>query len=248
MRGKSLWYPLLACTLALLASLSSLAFAEAASPTEQMQVNACRATSSLLLYRGEGQQSVHAERLNSDLAALDAALKSSPQISDAMRQSHQLLVSELRRGLTFGPNEEDMPWSYPRDLSKALRDFLMAVNPQAPGNARELIPVQVEYLTVQYLFRSYIGSFEIAKENTEQYLGQDERKLVPRIDGELSQLDDKSTPRLDKIKLRWNYLRVALSDLNSGVTNMESSSGRPFAPTQVDRHARSLSSQLMAAN
>ncbi|MBM7062504.1 hypothetical protein JQX08_17460 [Pseudomonas sp. UL073] len=245
MRNSAVLRRLCTWSLALLATLASLAMAQPASPLEQMQVYACRATSSLLLFRGEGFQSDHAERMNNDLAALDGVFKNTPQITDDMRKTHDVLVAELRRGAAFGHKEEDMPWSYPRDLSKALRDFLAAVNKQEPGNATELVPVQVEYLAVQYLFRAYIGTFEVAKEDTELYLGQDERKLVPSIDGELSQL---SVPDMEKIKTRWQYLRVALNDLNSGTTAMESISGRPFAPTMVDRHARSLTTQLMAIN
>lgn len=245
MREKSWLHPLLACCLAFLASIASQAVAETSNHTDLIQVNACRATSSLLLYRGEDFQSQYADRLETDLAALYAALQSSPQISDDIRKDYQTLVGELRRGMTFGSKEEDVPWGYPQDLSKALRNFLLAVNQQPQSSSQGQIPVQVEYLAVQYLFRSYIGSFEIAKENTEQFIGQDERDLVPSIDRQLNQLDTNNTPRLDKIKVRWNYLKVALSDLNSNTINMESISGRSFAPTMVDRHARSLSSQLM---
>ena len=245
MRTSAVLRHVLASSLALLAILASLATAAPATPYEQMQVYACRATSSLLLYRGEGFQADHAERLNNDLAALDAALKSSTQVSDEVRATHTALVAELRRGAGFGHAEEDMPWGYPRELSKALREFLTAVNKLGTATPEQMVPIQVEYLAVQYLFRSYIGTFEVAKEDTDLYLGQDERKLVPNIDGELSQL---SATEQDKVRTRWQYLRVALNDLNSGTTAMESSSGRPFAPTMVDRHARSLTTQLMTAN
>ncbi|UVE17988.1 hypothetical protein NVV93_00875 [Pseudomonas sp. LS44] len=250
MRNPAVLRHLLAWSVAFLASLSTLVLAaqQPINPIEQMQVNACRATSSLLLYRGEGYQGIHLERMNNDLATLDQSMQSATGVSDEMRATHQALVAELRRGAAFGHNDEDMAWSYPRDLSKGLRDFLLATNKQSSNSEIEQIPVQVEYLAVQYLYRSYLGSFEVAKENTDQYLGQDERKLVPVIDGELGQLQETSTPGLAKIKVRWNYLKVAFSDLNSGVTNMESISGRPFAPTMVDRHARSLSNQLMAQN
>jgi len=40
---------------------------------------------------------------------------------------------------------------------------------------------------------------------------------------------------------------VALEDMNSASNNFSTASGRPFAPITVDRHARSLSDQWMAA-
>ncbi|MCY1278565.1 hypothetical protein D9M68_313750 [compost metagenome] len=242
MRNAAVLRPLLAWSLALLASFSALAASQPAGPFEQMQVYASRATSSLLLYRGEGFQNDHLERMNSDLAALATTLRGTAEASDEVRQKHEVLVTELRRGAGFGHNEEDVPWGYTGELSKSLRDFLTAASKQGSSDPEQLVPVQVEYLAVQYLFRAYIGAFEVAKEDTEHYLGQDERKLVPVIDGELGQLD---AANMAKINTRWQYLKVALSDLNSGTTAMVSSSGRPFAPTMVDRHARALTSQLM---
>ena len=48
--------------------------AEPTTPLQNMQIHAIRATSSLLLYRGEGFQKAHLLRLEDDLRALNAAL------------------------------------------------------------------------------------------------------------------------------------------------------------------------------
>lgn len=239
MRKTAVLRQLLLWSLALSGLLAAQAMAQAPSAQEQLQVYACRATSSLLLYRGEGFQAAHRERLDNDLAALAGALQSLPQPSDELRREHQALVDELRQGVTFGPSEEDLPWSYPRDLAKALREFLASAG--ASGDAPPSVPVQVEYLAVQYLFRAYLGSFETAKEDSGHYLGQDERALVPTIDAELT----GNPARYGKVKVRWDYLKVALSDMNSGISALQSKSGRPFAPTMVDRHSRALTRQLM---
>jgi hypothetical protein len=249
MHNTAVRHPLLAWGLALLVGLFALtAAARPANPYELLQVHACRATSSLLLYRGEGFQSQHLERLHQDLAALATTLQGVSGASPELRQAHQELTDELRRGLSFGYNEEDVPWDYTQRLSKALRDFLTQASSQADSGPLELIPVQVEYLAVQYLFRSYIGTFEIAREAGDHYLGQDERKLVPILDAEFAQLEASQPQAMAKLRPRWQYLRVALSDLNSGTTAMVSSSGRPFAPTMVDRHTRSLTRALLSLN
>lgn len=245
MRCKSLIRHLFIWTLGLLASLSPLAFAEAVSPQEQVQVHASRATSSLLLLRGEGFQKVHQARLDSDLQSLAAALQSLPQASDALRASHLVLVTQLRRGVSFGPNEDDVPWGYPQELSKALRDFLHAAR-QLPREGDSELSAKIEYLAVQYLSRSYIGTFEIAREQPDTYLGQDERLLVPAVDAELAALDDQQDPRIVKLKTRWEYLKAALSDMNSKSNTLASVSGRPFAPITVDRHSRAMTQQWMA--
>lgn len=245
MRSTTLSRSLLLAVIGLLASLSPLAVAQAVTPQEQVQVQASRVTSSLMLLRGEGFQKKHQDALETDLQALAAAVQSLPQTSDALRSAHQELVVQIRRGVAFGPNEEDMPWRYPEDLSKALLGVLEETRKLSAAGDSEL-SAKLEYLSVQYLSRSYFGNFEIAREQTDTYLGQDERKLVPSVEEQLAALDSKSNPQIGKLKTRWEYLKAALVDLNSQSSALQSASGRPFAPMTVYRHTRSLTTQWMA--
>lgn len=244
MRFKSLSRQLVICTLGLFAGLLPLAFAEAATPQEQVQVQASRVTSSLMLLRGEGFQKKHQEALEADLQALAGAMQGLPQGSDGLRSAHQELVVQIRRGVAFGPGEEAMPWRYPEELSKALLGVLDQSRKLAAAGDSELA-AKLEYLSVQYLSRSYFGNFEIAREQTDTYLGQDERKLVPAIDSELAAIDPKAHAELGKLKTRWEYLKAALNDLNSQSSALQSASGRPFAPITVYRHTRSFTEQWM---
>lgn len=246
MRYKSLFPKVLICIFGIFAGLLPFTSAAASTPLEQAQLFACRATSSLLLLRGEGFQAGHRKRFDTDLAALETALQSTPEPSSALREAHKELVTQLRNGVSFGHKEEDVPWRYPQALSKSLRDFLFAAYSQAPSTGPDQLAIQVEYLAVQYLYRSYMGSFETAREHSDQYLGQDERRLVPTIDAQMAQLDDKSDPVISKLKTRWGYLKNALADMNSQSSTLISTSGRPFAPITVDRHTRSFSSQWLA--
>ena len=245
MRNKPSFRHLFLCLLAVLTSLAPSAFAAAVSPQEQVQVQASRATSSLMLLRGEGFQKKHLNTLEADLQALAGAIQSLPQGSDALRSAHQELVLQIRRGVAFGPNEEDLPWRYPEDLSKALLNVLHEARQLSPEGDSELA-AKLEYLSVQYLSRSYLGSFEIAREQTDSYLGQDERKLVPAVDGELAALDAQANPDWRKVTVRWEYLKAALTDLNSQSNTLSSVSGRAFAPMTVYRHTRALTEQWMA--
>ncbi len=90
---------------------------------QQLQVQACRAVGSLLLLRGEGFQEQHAAQLEKDLASLDRALAAAPE-GVLLRQGEKTLVARIREGAAYGPREEDLPWRYPQQLSRALRDFL----------------------------------------------------------------------------------------------------------------------------
>lgn len=239
---KALLYPLFG----LFIGLAMPAPATELAPLELVQVHGCRATSSLLLFRGEGFQDTHVNRMQADLQALDAAFQGIAAPSEVLRSSRDTLVTQLQRGVSFGHKEEDVPWRYPQELAKALRDFLIAASNQAGATGIEELPAKVEYLNVQYLSRAYIGTFEISRENGDTYIGQDERRLLPDIDQELAPLDAKDDPAAARLKTRWGFLKAALSDMNSQSNALVSASGRPYAPVVVDRHARSMSGQLLA--
>ena len=94
---------------------------------QQLQVQACRAVGSLLLLRGEGFQENHARQLQTDLAALDAAVRSYAKADAGLQQAYQTLAAQIHNGTAYGPKEDDLPWTYAKDLSRALRDFLLAL-------------------------------------------------------------------------------------------------------------------------
>ncbi|AOE82679.1 hypothetical protein [Pseudomonas sp. TCU-HL1] len=236
---KVLLYPLFS----LLLALSMPAPAADLASLERVQVHASRATASLLLFRGEGFQDTHSARMRADLDALGASFQRIGEPGADLVNARDILVTQLERGVSFGHNEEDVPWRYPQELAKALRDFLIAARTRA---GTEDLPAKVEYLNVQYLSRAYIGTFEIARENGDTYIGQDERRLLPSIDQQLALLDDKSDPAVARLKTRWSFLKSALSDMNSQSNALVSASGRPYAPMVVDRHARSMSGQFLA--
>ncbi|MFI8480178.1 hypothetical protein ACIGCM_06370 [Pseudomonas sp. NPDC078700] len=244
MPSKRLINRVFACIIGLMSSLPAITFAMALSPAEQAQVFACRATSSLLLLRGEGFQKNHQQRLESDLQALNGAIQGIPQPSESLITTHTELVTQLRNGVSYGPSEDNVPWRYPQELSKALRDFLHEARQMPQGSDNEL-PAEVEYLAVQYLSRAYIGTFEIAREQPDTYLGQDERILLPNIDQQLNTLGSNDDPAISKLRSRWGYLKSALADMNSKSNTLQSVSGRPFAPITVDRHSRTLTQNWM---
>lgn len=172
-------------------------------------------------------------------------MQSLPQGSAELTSAHQALVTQLRNGVSYGPSDENVPWRFPEDLSRALRDFLSTARALPGAEGQSELAAKVEYLSVQYLSRSYLGTFEIAREQPGTYLGQDERLLLPAIDSELQALKDQSDPQVSKLQTRWSYLRAALADMNSQSNTLQSVSGRPFAPITVDRHARSMTAQWM---
>jgi len=233
-------------TLGILTTVSAVAQAAAMTAAEQVQVYASRATCSLLLVRGEGFQEEFLTRLEKDIADLETASQAAMSASSEIPGLTTKLVTQLRLGVSFGPKEDDMPWDYPQDLAQSLRELLTVARAVPDADPIGELPAQVEYLAVQYLSRSYIGSFEIAREQPDNYVGQDERVLVPHIDKELGALDGKTNPTVAKLKTRWKFLRAALLDMNSGSNTLASTSGRAFAPTTVDRHTRSMTGQWMS--
>ena len=148
-----------------------------------------------------------------------------------------------------------MPWVYPQDLAKALRELLTVARSAPDADPAGELPAKIEYLGVQYLSRSYIGTFEIAREQPDNYIGQDERQLVPQIDEELAKLDAKANGAVAKLKTRWKFLRAALQDMNSGSNALSSASGRGVVwaerfvtPLADVMHMRAtLASEIVAA-
>ncbi|MCQ3971669.1 hypothetical protein, partial [Klebsiella pneumoniae] len=93
--------------------------------------------------RGEGFQKAHLLRLEDDIRALNAALLNVANPTSALRESHQALQARLREGAGFGYEEDDMPWGWPLEMSKALRDFLTAVRAQQGADAQAELPAKV---------------------------------------------------------------------------------------------------------
>ncbi|MBH9344876.1 hypothetical protein I5K76_24345, partial [Pseudomonas aeruginosa] len=161
--------------------------------------------------------------------------------------------ARIRDGAASGPPAPDRPGRYPPQRSRALRDFLnlgaRQVPPTPPGQPLPLwqLPARVEYLSLQYLARAYLGGLEIAREQPRDYLGQDESVLVPLIDRRIALLvaNSANPAGLKKLENRWEYLSQALRDLNSKSSALVSASGRPWAPIIVDRPARALSASRM---
>ena len=228
--------------------------AQANLPSEELQlqtlqVYTCRSINSLLLLRGEGFQETHAAQLEKDLATLDNAIKGFPKADEALKKAHAAFVTQIRNGVSYGPKEEDLPWRYNQDLSRALRDLLNQAERFVPASADASqiplweLPVRVEYLATQYLGRAYMSGLELAREQPQEYLGQDESVLVPLLSQRIGQLPDSDATK--KLRTRWEYLSKALLDMNSKSNALVSASGRPWAPIIVERHARELAGQLM---
>ncbi|MDF3865686.1 hypothetical protein P3W53_14480 [Pseudomonas denitrificans (nom. rej.)] len=228
--------------------------AQANLPSEELQlqtlqVYTCRSINSLLLLRGEGFQETHAAQLEKDLATLDNAIKGFPKADDALKKAHDAFVTQIRNGVSYGPKEEDLPWRYNQDLSRSLRDLLNQIERYIPASADASqiplweLPVRVEYLATQYLGRTYMSGLELAREQPQEYLGQDESVLVPLLSQRISQLPDNDATK--KLRTRWEYLSKALLDMNSKSNALVSASGRPWAPIIVDRNARAVSGQLI---
>ncbi len=202
----------------------------------EAQVWANRAVSSLLLVRGEGHQQEHKDRMQQDLTQARTSLQNAgQQANEYINDTLTTLQTILFQGVNAGPREEDLPWRYPQWLSQALSAFLLATESSLPDDAEGMERVALEFLTVQYLSKSYIGTYELPREHQDVYIGQDEVALVPVIDAYMA-----SEGLSNKDLARWQFIRKALTDLNSRSSTWASVSGKPFVPLMVDYYVRSL--------
>ncbi len=169
-----------------------------------------------------------------------------------LRQGEKTLVARIREGAAYGPREEDLPWRYPQQLSRALRDFLNLVERQVPpprqaspcrsGSCRcgsSTCPCNTWRAPTWAGWRLPASSPGLSRPG--------QSVLVPLIDRRIALLVAQSAnpAGLKKLENRWEYLSQALRDLNSKSSALVSASGRPWAPIIVDRHARALSESLM---
>ena len=200
------------------------------------QIWSCRAVSSLLLVRGEGHQQQHIERMHQDLANARTQLQRANQSGNkVIQQRLNTLTKLLNQGIEAGPEEDSLPWRYPQWLAQALSELLLAIENTLPEQSPHMERVALEFLTVQYLSNSYIGTYEPSREHPDLYIGQDEVILVPIIDQYMQAAELAS-----KDMARWQFIRKALADLNSRSSTWASVSGKPFVPLMVDYHVRGL--------
>ena len=228
----------------MLLSLLSLSAQAAPASYEQAQIYACRAASSFMIYRGEGLQPEHAQQVQADLQELQNVTQPLLAQGDAaLNSALKNLVAQLQEGMQYGPEEEDMPWAFPSNLSKNLRSFLKASMDaeQRQGLSSGVSP-KIQYLMTQYIYSAYFGLFEISRESPDIYLGQTEVQLIPQIEAAVGS-DTAGTDA--KTRTRWKFLKTALADMDSSVSSNSTRSKRPFAPLVVDRHGRSLTGLLL---
>lgn len=221
----------------LLAGLLRSVSAEGMTPVEDLQLQACRATSSLLLLHGEGFRDKHLEQLEGDTQAFKQAMRELAPSSETLQDKHRELLDQLRSGLGSAKAGKPLSTEQIAALGSALREFLGETRAQPGGHPPAELPVQIEYLAVQYLSRAYGSPFPRRQRPTINYIGQDEDQLIASIDAQLQALAEPRTPGIEKLLQRWKYLQAALR----GSTG----EARPLAPLVVSHHARALTDQWL---
>lgn len=232
--------------------LSLPARAEGHVPLELLQLQACRSVGSFLSLRGEGLQSMHlqvferdTESLRASFEALDASMRSSLQAP----YSH--LLARLDEGLTYGPSEDDLPWRYPEQLSRALVDLLKAAEALDGGGQEgvRMSAVKLELLNAQYAAQAYLGYFEATPGADDSYVSKGELQLLAELDAVmeqvLPQLAQSAPDAGRRARADWRYLRMALGDFDRAGRARLGRSGRPLAPLMVGRHTRGMSERLV---
>lgn len=219
---------------------------------EQLQLSACRTTNSFMLVRGEGLQPSHQQRFEQDQAALQNAFAQLPADSQqALQQPFLQLQVSLAEGQTFGPREDDLPWQYPGQLSRALVALLEAADARAPQTQAAPLStaLKLEFLATLYVGQAYLGYFEITPSPDARYTNQSGEQLLLTLDSEMSQalpqLEQQAPGQERKVQADWRYLRAALADFDSAGRARLGHSGKPLVPLVVSRYARSLSERLL---
>lgn len=227
--------------------------AQATAQLELLQLAACRTTNSFMLLRGEGQQPSHRQRFEQDRAALQAAFTQlSAERRQALKLPYQQLLERLAAGQGFGPSEDDLPWHYPEQLSRALIQLLEAATAQegTPLDSPLGTALKLEFLATLYLGQAYLGYFDVTPTPDAHYPNQSGEQVLATLDREMSHslplLERQASTQARKVQAEWRYLRAALADFDSAGRARLGYSGKPLVPLVVSRYSRHLSERLLA--
>lgn len=222
-------------------------------PLELLQLSACRTTNSFMLLRGEGLQPEHQQRFEQDRAALQSAFSQlDAQSREALQQPYRQLLDSLVEGQGFGPREDDLPWQYPGQLSRALVVLLEAADRRDPQHQEPTLEtaLKLEFLATQYASQAYFGYFEITPTPDAGYSSKSGEQLLPELDAQMQQalplLEQQVPGQERKVRASWHYLHTALSDFDSAGRARLGYSGKPLVPLMVSRYTRNLSERLLA--
>lgn len=219
---------------------------------ELLQLHACRSVGSFLSLRGEGLQPEHQQVLRRDTEQLQASFAAiDPAQHESLQQPYARLLASLEEGLSYGPSEDDLPWRYPEQLSRALVDLLRAAD-GLDGDRHDaslLSAIKLELLATQYAAQAYLGYFEATPGADGSYVSQGEQQLLAELDTSMAQLlplmAASAADQGRRASADWRYLRMALGDFDRAGRARLGRSGRPLAPLMVGRHARGMSERLV---
>lgn len=183
--------------------------------------------SDVLVYVGDGiGDLLHLEQR---VAAFSPPKGTSPDVHEAYikgRHGLQKLLDNARKG-------EEMSWSAPQEISGSFRQV---VEYQAQVNRDPSL--LLEYLTLRYLSRHYLGFVDSVPSNDKNITSRSEAELIDELDGTLGAglgTKEQST---------WSFVRKAALDVDSSMGGWHSISGRPLAPLPFYRATRKLIGQM----
>jgi len=219
---------------------------------ELLQLHACRSVGSFLSLRGEGQQPEHLQALRRDTAQLQASFDDlEGALREPLQEPYARLLATLQEGLTYGPSEDDLPWRYPQQLSRALVDLLRAADGLDDGARDGLLmsAIKLELLGAHYAAQAYLGYFEATPGADGSYVSQGEQQLLAELDAAMAmavpQLAQRAPDQGRRARADWRYLHMAFDDFDRAGRARLGRSGRPLAPLMVGRHTRGMSERLV---
>ena len=183
--------------------------------------------SDVLIYVGDGIGDP--QHLEQRVSALSPPKGTSPEVYKSYingRKGLQQLLDDAGRG-------EEMSWSSPKEISG---DFRRIVEYQAQVNRDASL--LLEYLTLRYLSRHYLGFVDSVPSNDESITSRSDAELV-------KELDDKLRPALGTQEQSiWSFVKRIALDVYSSTGEWLTASGRPLTPLPLYRATRKLIGRL----
>ena len=195
-----------------------------------------RSAVDLISHRGEHLDQELELQTRKNLEQLKSALSSGQ--SDALTTALNHYADLVDEGLNYDQQAEDYGWDFNLKFTNSLRDLDKRISQQeskfqAQGEAQELLmeqAIRLEYMSVRYVARAYIG--ELHTEATNHYFDQGIDALAKDVGHTLKSFDTPS-PSIKKSLHYWKFIQSRYQDYSLDL-----------APYIVARNSRKISQMM----
>lgn len=133
-------------------------------------------------------------------------------LSEADARQIRLLAEHLEAVVKQVRSGGEFPWSAAGEIAVAIRGVVRSAEDHSVAD-RQLV---VEFILIQYLYRSFFGTFELAPELQESMVSKSEKVLLQELEGQFPLSDGA------KKTSAWRCMSRAIANLDADAAQVRS--------------------------